>query len=64
MDHSPNLMFQRKVTAHYYQVQFGTNGRLRKYFAPLNGEMKPDTPETRELLLAGGWISNPSIISD
>ncbi|KAG6333199.1 hypothetical protein ID866_5890 [Astraeus odoratus] len=31
------------------------NNKLRKYFAPLNGEMKPDTPHTRKLLEDAGW---------
>ncbi|TEB26365.1 hypothetical protein FA13DRAFT_1816999 [Coprinellus micaceus] len=43
--------------ADYYQVQFGVNGKMntRKYFAPLNGEMKPDTHLIREMLQLGGW---------
>lgn len=28
----------------------------RKYFAPLNGEVKPDTPLVREMLQVGGWF--------
>ncbi|KAI0358791.1 hypothetical protein OH77DRAFT_1447893 [Trametes cingulata] len=28
----------------------------REYFSPQNGELKPDTPEVRELLAAGGWL--------
>jgi hypothetical protein len=28
----------------------------RKYFAPLNGEMKPDTHLIREILQLGGWV--------
>jgi len=27
---------------------------IRKYFAPLNGEIKPDTEEVRQLLRAQG----------
>lgn len=29
---------------------------MRKYFAPLNGEIKPDTDQVRTLLKAGGWL--------
>lgn len=29
--------------------------RRRKYFAPLNGDIKPDTPAIRALLQEGGW---------
>lgn len=29
---------------------------LRKYFAPLNGEIKPDTPRTRMLLRDAGLL--------
>lgn len=28
----------------------------RRFFAPLNGDMKPDTPHVRALLRAGGWL--------
>ncbi|KAE9396530.1 hypothetical protein BT96DRAFT_977447 [Gymnopus androsaceus JB14] len=38
----------------FYPVKF--DGKLRKYFAPLNGEIKPDTPHTRRLLKAAGWL--------
>jgi len=27
-----------------------------RYFAPLNGEIKPDTEQVRTLLKAGGWL--------
>jgi len=37
-----------------YPVIF--NEKLRKYFAPLNGEIKPDTPHIRRLLKEAGWI--------
>ncbi|KAF6751368.1 hypothetical protein DFP72DRAFT_850988 [Ephemerocybe angulata] len=54
------------LKADYYQVQFGAKGKLntRKYFAPLNGELKPDNLEVRGLLLAGGWISGDIMLSD
>jgi len=38
----------------FYPVIF--NEKLRKYFAPLNGEIKPDTPHVRKLLKAAGWV--------
>ncbi|KAJ3735355.1 hypothetical protein DFJ43DRAFT_43877 [Lentinula guzmanii] len=38
----------------FYPVKF--DGKLRKYFAPLNGEIKPDTPHTRRLLKGAGWL--------
>ncbi|KAI0089874.1 hypothetical protein BDY19DRAFT_888678, partial [Irpex rosettiformis] len=28
----------------------------RRYFAPLNGDIKPDTPTVRILLQEGGWL--------
>ncbi|KAI0638831.1 hypothetical protein C8Q77DRAFT_9222 [Trametes polyzona] len=28
----------------------------REYFSPQNGNVKPDTPEVRSLLVAGGWL--------
>ncbi|THV01260.1 hypothetical protein K435DRAFT_718226 [Dendrothele bispora CBS 962.96] len=37
----------------FYPVKF--DGKIRKYFAPLNGEIKPDTPHTRRLLKEAGW---------
>ncbi|ESK84827.1 hypothetical protein Moror_508 [Moniliophthora roreri MCA 2997] len=37
----------------FYPVKFDI--KLRKYFAPLNGEIKPDTPHTRRLLKAAGY---------
>ncbi len=40
----------------YYPVVFGSNQQLRKYFSPLNGEMKPDSYDVRELLRRGGWL--------
>jgi len=39
----------------------------RKYFAPLNGDLKPDTEEVRELLKESGWIesdSDETLVSD
>ncbi|KAI0825393.1 hypothetical protein BC628DRAFT_1374916 [Trametes gibbosa] len=37
-----------------YPVRY--NRTKREYFAPQNGELKPDTPEIRHLLAAGGWL--------
>ncbi|VDB99360.1 unnamed protein product [Peniophora sp. CBMAI 1063] len=43
----------------YYPVIFGQAPKLRKYFAPLNGEIKPDSYITRRLLREAGYgISN------
>ncbi|KAH9891260.1 hypothetical protein C8Q73DRAFT_792683 [Cubamyces lactineus] len=39
-----------------YPVRY--NKTKREYFAPQNGELKPDTPEVRELLAAGGWLQD------
>ncbi|GBE78698.1 hypothetical protein BKA93DRAFT_824784 [Sparassis latifolia] len=38
----------------FFPVSFRISSR--KYFAPLNGDVKPDTPEVRRLLLEGGWL--------
>jgi hypothetical protein len=38
----------------FYPVIF--NDKIRKYFAPLNGEIKPDTPHVRGLLKEAGWL--------
>ncbi|KAJ7250110.1 hypothetical protein B0H12DRAFT_1120825 [Mycena haematopus] len=37
-----------------YQDNFGH--KLRKYFAPLIGELKPDTPAVRKLLREAHWL--------
>jgi len=42
----------------YYPVNFGTRFNVRKYFAPLNGEIKPDTEEVRELLRLSDWLDD------
>ncbi|KAF8627296.1 hypothetical protein AX17_006341 [Amanita inopinata Kibby_2008] len=39
----------------FFPVTF-FDGKVRKYFAPLNGEIKSDTEEVRLLLKAGGWL--------
>jgi len=40
----------------FYPVIFGIGARIRKHFAPLNGEIKPDTGRTRTLLRQAGWL--------
>jgi len=41
----------------YYPVKFHINkNHIAKDFAPLNGEIKPDTSHIRSLLEAGGWL--------
>ncbi|KAI9510634.1 hypothetical protein F5148DRAFT_549425 [Russula earlei] len=42
----------------FYPVIFciGIGPRIRKHFAPLNGEIKPDTSRTRTLLRRAGWL--------
>ncbi|KAG2023879.1 hypothetical protein CC2G_001485 [Coprinopsis cinerea AmutBmut pab1-1] len=40
----------------YYMVEFRICNNIRKYFAPLNGEIKPDTEEVRQLLREGKWL--------
>ncbi|KIK04194.1 hypothetical protein K443DRAFT_93661 [Laccaria amethystina LaAM-08-1] len=43
-------------TGTYYPVVFGTNSNVRKYFSPLNGEIKPDSEDVRDLLIRDGWL--------
>ncbi|KAL0945587.1 hypothetical protein HGRIS_014746 [Hohenbuehelia grisea] len=38
----------------FYPVVF--DGKLRKFFAPLNGEIKPDIIPVRRLLKEAGWL--------
>ena len=40
----------------FYPVIFRIGTRIRKHFAPLNGEIKPDTSRTRTLLRRAGWL--------
>ncbi|KAF9560244.1 hypothetical protein CPC08DRAFT_636812 [Agrocybe pediades] len=40
----------------YYHVQFGSRMHLRKFFAPMNGEIKPNTEAVRQILEQEGWI--------
>lgn len=41
----------------FWKVTY-TDGKhqLRRYFAPLNGDIKPDTEDVRQLLEAEGWL--------
>lgn len=40
----------------YYLVEYRVNERpVRKYVAPMNGEVKPETVQTRKLLLTSGF---------
>ncbi|KAF8972521.1 hypothetical protein BDZ97DRAFT_838572 [Flammula alnicola] len=49
----------------FYPVNFGSKFNLRKYFAPTNAEIKPDTEEVRQLLREEGWLdSGDSTVSD
>ncbi|KAI0040025.1 hypothetical protein FA95DRAFT_1453662, partial [Auriscalpium vulgare] len=46
----------REKQGYFYHVQFRMQEKnIRKDFAPLNGEIKPDTPRTRTLLRQQGW---------
>ncbi|KAF9027261.1 hypothetical protein BDZ89DRAFT_887975, partial [Hymenopellis radicata] len=38
----------------FYPVIF--NSKIRKWFAPLNGDIKPDTKHTRTLLAEAGFL--------
>ncbi|TFK28385.1 hypothetical protein FA15DRAFT_665351 [Coprinopsis marcescibilis] len=40
----------------YYMVEFRICNKIRKYFAPLNGEIKPDTEAVRQLLQESNWL--------
>ncbi|KDR68738.1 hypothetical protein GALMADRAFT_78103, partial [Galerina marginata CBS 339.88] len=48
----------------YYPVNFGSKQNVRKYFAPLNGEIKPNTKAVRQLLIQEGWIEDESTSTD
>ncbi|KZV77592.1 hypothetical protein PENSPDRAFT_746725 [Peniophora sp. CONT] len=45
----------RQSEGFFYPVIFGQAPKLRKYFAPLNGEIKPDSHGTRQLLREAGY---------
>ncbi|KAI0312884.1 hypothetical protein OF83DRAFT_1066466 [Amylostereum chailletii] len=40
----------------FYPVIYRRQSNFRRYFAPLNGEIKPDTLRTRKLLRDAGYI--------
>ncbi|KAI0309095.1 hypothetical protein OF83DRAFT_112720 [Amylostereum chailletii] len=40
----------------FYPVIYRRQSNFRRYFAPLNGEIKPDTSRTRKLLRDAGYI--------
>ncbi|PPQ69232.1 hypothetical protein CVT25_006949 [Psilocybe cyanescens] len=40
----------------FYPVKFGDRLHLRKYFAPTNGEIKPDTKAVRRSMIQEGLI--------
>ncbi|KXN83356.1 hypothetical protein AN958_01551 [Leucoagaricus sp. SymC.cos] len=43
----------------FYSVIFTLGGaKMKKNFAPLNGEIKPDDREVRELLKTYGWLED------
>ncbi|KAH7884045.1 hypothetical protein F5I97DRAFT_1640731 [Phlebopus sp. FC_14] len=41
----------------YWLAEYHHNRRVRNWFAPLNGDIKPDTPHTRQLLEDAGWLN-------
>ena len=49
------ILYVQSKQGFYYPVNFG---QLRKYFAPMNGEIKPDRNEVRILLRNGGWLGD------
>jgi len=51
---SPRKGQTREKEGLFYPVVF--NDKIRKFFAPLNGEIKPDTMYIRRLLKADGWL--------
>ncbi|KAL9715635.1 hypothetical protein Ac2012v2_000078 [Leucoagaricus gongylophorus] len=53
----PRVGLTREGEGLFYSVIFTLGGaRLKKSFAPLNGEIKPDSKETRDLLRTYGWL--------
>jgi hypothetical protein len=45
-------------------VNFGPKYNVRKYFAPMNGEIKPDTEAIRRLLRDEGWLGSDTDMTD
>ena len=54
------LELLQRMIGFFYPVCFGPKMNTRKYFAPLNGDLKPDTEEVRELLKESGWVESDS----
>lgn len=50
------IFVEQKEGIFYPAVYRPGRANLRKYFAPLNGEIKPDTPRTRRLLRDAGLL--------
>ncbi|KAF8174734.1 hypothetical protein BJ912DRAFT_989618 [Pholiota molesta] len=48
----------------FYHVNFGPKYNVRKYFAPMNGEIKPDTEAIRRLLRDEGWLGSDTDMTD
>ncbi|KAH0838755.1 hypothetical protein J3R83DRAFT_7129 [Lanmaoa asiatica] len=45
----------------FWCVEFRVvRSRVRKWFAPLNGDIKPDTQHTHQLLSDAGWLESDS----
>ena len=42
----------------YFPVDFGAKSHVRKYFSPLNGDIKPDIEEIRSILRQGDWLDD------
>lgn len=55
----PRVGLTRDGEGLFYSVIFTLGGaRMKKCFAPLNGEIKPDTEEIRDLLKTYGWLED------
>ncbi|KIJ68854.1 hypothetical protein HYDPIDRAFT_25102 [Hydnomerulius pinastri MD-312] len=50
----------RKDESLFWCVEFRIANRVRKWFSPLNGDIKPDTPHTHRLLEDAGWLEPES----
>ncbi|ETW87753.1 hypothetical protein HETIRDRAFT_469980 [Heterobasidion irregulare TC 32-1] len=54
--HTKKGMTRQKDGLFYAVVFRKSNKNIRRYFAPLNGELKPHTSRTRKLLREAGWL--------
>ncbi|KAJ3552154.1 hypothetical protein NP233_g10650 [Leucocoprinus birnbaumii] len=55
----PRVGLTRDGEGLFYSVIFTMGGaRMKKSFAPMNGEIKPDTVEIRDLLKTYGWLED------